>query len=189
MTRQDAGTRIRHQDGTTAVRSPVVTVPTVRPEAPTLTIPEGTKRRCTSIPRTVTASAKATAGGSSEATGARDRSRAGTRNARLRARKAAPARSTHGPGDTIPNYTLYHPKGLHIHGNPVQLRTRRGPYDFRGTYAVGLRAEGPAIIDELRELGSVAPGRTVTVEEATLLSALLEPGMGEVHFAACRDVR
>ncbi|MFJ2172656.1 putative adhesin [Streptomyces sp. NPDC087851] len=96
------------------------------------------------------------------------------------------AKRTYGPGDTMPDYTLYHPKGLNIHGNPVQLRRRKGPYDFRGTYVVGLRNQGPAIISELQELGIVAPGRTVTVEESVRLSKLLQPGMGAVHFAACR---
>ncbi|MFE3826151.1 putative adhesin [Streptomyces sp. NPDC059092] len=96
------------------------------------------------------------------------------------------AKRTYGPGDTMPDYTLYHPKGLQIHGNPVQLRRRKGPYDFRGTYVVGLRNQGPAIISELQELGIVAPSRTVTVEESVRLSKLLQPGMGAVHFAACR---
>nr|WP_256341956.1 hypothetical protein [Streptomyces sp. MW-W600-10] len=98
------------------------------------------------------------------------------------------AKQTYGPGESMPDYTLFHPVGLHIHGNPIQLRRRKGPYDFRGTYVVGLRDEGPVIIDELRQLGGVAPDRTVTVEEEARLSALLKPNMGVVHFVACRSV-
>ncbi|MFF0504640.1 putative adhesin [Streptomyces fimicarius] len=98
------------------------------------------------------------------------------------------AKLTYGPGEAMPDYSLFHPVGLHIHGNPIQLRRRKGPYDFRGTYVVGLRDEGPVIIDELRQLGGVAPDRTVTVEEEARLSALLKPDMGVVHFVACRSV-
>ncbi|GAB2869935.1 putative adhesin [Streptomyces mayteni] len=99
------------------------------------------------------------------------------------------ARSTHGPGDVIPDYTLYHPKRLNVHGSPIQLRRRRGPYDFRGKYVVGLRRQGPVIISELKQLRVIAPDTTVTVEEAARLSSLLSPGMGDVHFAACRSVK
>ncbi|MER7805066.1 putative adhesin [Streptomyces parvulus] len=96
--------------------------------------------------------------------------------------------STAEPGHVIPNYTLFHPRGLEVHGSPIQLRRRRGPYDFRGRFVVGLREDGPKIINELTELRDAAPNRTVTVEEKAKLSTLLSPGMGDVHFAACRGI-
>ncbi|MEU2429223.1 DUF4157 domain-containing protein [Streptomyces sp. NPDC007861] len=90
--------------------------------------------------------------------------------------------STRDGRHTIPDYTLHVPSGLDIHGTPVAVTvTNNG-------YAVQLDPTQAAtvLVADLRD--PQLAGRTITFTHDVQLSAILQRGMGDVHFAACRHL-
>ncbi|MFJ8762678.1 DUF4157 domain-containing protein [Streptomyces cyaneofuscatus] len=80
---------------------------------------------------------------------------------------------------TMPDYTIHAPSGLDIHGSPVAVRATGSGYD------VQLDPSQPATVTVASLNDPQLAGRSLTFTHDIRLSALLRPGMGNVHFAAC----
>ncbi|MER8102788.1 putative adhesin [Kitasatospora sp. NPDC094016] len=87
-------------------------------------------------------------------------------------------------GRSLQNYTISYPSGLTIRGNPAIASPVGGGYDIEldpGTPAA-------TVINVATLTDPQLAGRSIVFDGDVLLSDILRPGMGDVHFAACRFV-
>ncbi|WP_078968964.1 DUF4157 domain-containing protein [Streptomyces sp. MMG1522] len=87
-------------------------------------------------------------------------------------------------GRSVQNYEISYPSGLRIKGDPVIATPAGGGYD------VEFHPETPAAVT-INVASLTDPrlaGHSVVFTRTMLLSDILEPNMGDVHFAACRFV-
>ncbi|WP_411083296.1 DUF4157 domain-containing protein [Streptomyces sp. cmx-18-6] len=81
--------------------------------------------------------------------------------------------------NTMPDYTIHAPGGLDIHGSPVAVTATGAGYD------VQLDPTQAATVSVAGLTDPQLAGRSITFTHDIQLSAILRPGMGDVHFAAC----
>ncbi|MFJ2862424.1 DUF4157 domain-containing protein [Kitasatospora sp. NPDC087314] len=87
-------------------------------------------------------------------------------------------------GRTLQNYTISYPSGLTIRGNPAIATPVAGGYSVE----LDPETQQTAVINVASLTDPQLAGHSIVFDGDVLLSDILQPGMGDVHFAACRFV-
>lgn len=87
-------------------------------------------------------------------------------------------------GRSVQNYEISYPSGLTIKGDPVIATPAGGGYDVE----LHPETQAAVTINVATLTDPQLAGHSIVFTRSMLLSDILRPGMGDVHFAACRFV-
>ncbi|MFJ3218161.1 putative adhesin [Kitasatospora sp. NPDC086801] len=87
-------------------------------------------------------------------------------------------------GRSLRNYTISYPSGLRIQGNPAIATPVAGGYEVE----LDPETQNVDHINVTTLTDARLAGHSIVFSGDVLLSAILQPNMGDVHFAACRFV-